>query len=707
MKILILGICITLLISCMQKNFQLKHEINTPVRKGLDVAFAKPGPDSLKLFYSYVKRADGLSEQHFVKATHPFAIRAQFWFDKLDAHVRDEDPIGTADVPKPVPMVAMNQKVNAKPIPQLHCFKNIDIGINIDPGFPNIQVKDFEREAVVNKFCSISEGDDVSLMKVLDGKMLNDMGLRCDVSEAKINKTAAGRFQTSIKCKGEYGIQPILLVRGGYMTVTSPYVSINSGVFTSVSEDVFLGILAHELGHYYRSHNTVNMKHGEYNYFYKITGREGSGKPRPLAKDDPDMDKANAYNEAFRELHSLKSQQIKTNAQLQAAEQAVEDAEKELTESRIGHYTIEQEADHLSAEWLHDLGVNPKVFSAFWVSKADEDCKKSFHDNWKDAMGEPITVGVDTVRDRHHSACFRAFSIDADVANHQFEVPTGGYPGLAGIAGYNDLEEKYPYRDARKLVNDFFPENTVDNQITFDEMKAFISRSAARMKKVASGLPFEGLVNLDFAFKSKSCRNTLKTTSSANIINISINDDCLKNVSGAAFNSKVNAKIEWESENCNLGQYDGEILVDVIPVTDPNSCINDSPLIKGRVELGTKVEPQELRQSQFGDANLVFSDKTYKVSSQGNAPVEIVRSGDEVSVSDYEEVFGGSSSILSRIGTSYNTTFRTDLSRILKVTNLRSKNGVVNGEADFEIRPFKGSFEIIDGELVGPKLRHQ
>ena len=130
---------------------------------------------------------------------------------------------------------------------------------------------------------------------------------------------------------------------------------------------------------------------------------------------------------------------------IRAAEVDSDRALREAYETRLGHYTFEQEADEISAEWLTQVGVNPAaavetyLSIGRWVASqgADasmpfdvgvEECERLYRSGWRAEDGSYKYIALGDYSDPHHSFCYRAFNLDRDIRAHGFAVAPGVTP---------------------------------------------------------------------------------------------------------------------------------------------------------------------------------------------------------------------------------------------------------------------------------------
>ena len=94
----------------------------------------------------------------------------------------------------------------------------------------------------------------------------------------------------------------------------------------------------------------------------------------------------------------------------------------------LGHFSTEQEADELAAEWLSDLKIDPDVtimaMSGLIANLAERaNCLEDFENAWVDANGMDRFIPIGSLRP-HHNTCFRMFNIYHDIRNHGYDQIT-------------------------------------------------------------------------------------------------------------------------------------------------------------------------------------------------------------------------------------------------------------------------------------------
>jgi len=198
-------------------------------------------------------------------------------------------------------------------------------------------------------------------------------------------------------------------------TATSPIVTLTSGLFETLeNESQLAGIIAHELGHYYRSHPA--MWTPKYNFFYYLEKQNPQKKPLP--------------DESLRELGEKAISASKKESPSLEEQEVL----KEAYQKQLGYYTFEQEADDLAIEWLVKIGLHPKALIdkmfIFLQNKeipttdfewGYEKCKSSYLNYWqKDGQYEYVPIG--DFSNPHHSLCYRIFNIDREIRAHRYTL---------------------------------------------------------------------------------------------------------------------------------------------------------------------------------------------------------------------------------------------------------------------------------------------
>jgi Zn-dependent protease with chaperone function len=197
---------------------------------------------------------------------------------------------------------------------------------------------------------------------------------------------------------------------------TSTYVTFTTGyILRMLTEDRVVATLAHELGHFYRSH--VNMPTDVVNYFYSLD-QAHAHMPQP----DPRTIEQTAR---VRE-------KIRNGETDYAAENAL------MKERNLGFYTTEQEADEIALEILANIGLPPNIAlevdleALKWEEESSlpplpgeipyAECMMLRDQAFRDADGKVVSVPVGDPNNAHHNSCFRVFNMLREIQAHRYQL---------------------------------------------------------------------------------------------------------------------------------------------------------------------------------------------------------------------------------------------------------------------------------------------
>jgi len=123
-------------------------------------------------------------------------------------------------------------------------------------------------------------------------------------------------------------------------------------------------------------------------------------------------------------------------------------------DAKIGWYTAEQEADELSLEWTHDLGIDPVEGIKFEVQLGNlfsgpkfgaisqEECVNLYENDWRNEKGEYVILPIVDFMDDHHRSCYRAFNMSREIEAHDF----------SGFANFKRPDAGSPWEDYVAMV---------------------------------------------------------------------------------------------------------------------------------------------------------------------------------------------------------------------------------------------------------------
>ncbi len=692
---------ITLVAGCAKpESSQVKHNTNEPVRANSDFFFAERSKNVKDLYYKKTSKKDKpeIPRDNFVADTHPFAVRVQFWVDKLDAIIRSQDPKATLNVPKPKAMVGMRQDFNANVKSHVYCYSNLNAVINESmegEGEVVDNVEDLEGYDLCNSVHAEKSEEKIEIAKT----WLLYKGISCE-GESEVSEKGKTSTVSVSGCEADgEQIDEKVVVKGLYVFKTSPYITIYSGLFTGGSEEVLVGVLAHELAHYYRTHPSLvgeSRKHAGFGYYYRITGHEGDGKPVQAVLTDDEKELIENLWNVNKAVEGYKGS--KKSDEYKEMVEALELLEELVTEAKIGQYTAEQEADQLAAEWLHLLGFDPRNFSEFWAGIGGDSCKKSFESDWKDEAGELLVRGVGTLVDTHHDGCFRAFSTDRDVINHGFVAPKNGYQGARGVEGYEEIEALSPYSDSQKLVDEFFKEETVHENPDVESISNTIKSFIESLQKVTAGrASVSNLLNLNFALKSPSAIEKVNTNVSSSKITLSGGVSYDQPVGNVTLPSVVSIDAELKADSCEFSS-DMESLTEIIASDDVKDCLNSSKTIEGYSKVTNSIE--------FTKSKLKYDygkDLTLEVSGDKKGPFVVKNEGNSLHIDKYMEEFTGTITYKPYYGLNYKKTIILNKGSKLVASDVIFNETGINAKVIYDVGGASGSFDLVEGEITNLK----
>lgn len=206
------------------------------------------------------------------------------------------------------------------------------------------------------------------------------------------------------------------------ITVSANRIFINTALLKSVeTEAQALSFLAHELGHYYRSHA---LYLGD-SYFYFYWHQKNNPDGRPVADS-----------------HAQKLVEELFEAKKQGKKKLFLKISAELNQKKLGFYTDEQEADEIGVEILNISGISPLEFItasfASWNENPSEkeNCLKLYANGFLDPKKVPVFVPIGGF-ESHHSNCYRIFNISRENKTHKYTSKTS--PTYSNAAEWTKL----------------------------------------------------------------------------------------------------------------------------------------------------------------------------------------------------------------------------------------------------------------------------
>lgn len=219
----------------------------------------------------------------------------KFWVDTIDAELRSRYPDKLLATPKPEVALIRTKSPNAFISSSAYCFK-------ADVAFEGRELGEKDSSNRENEGTLFLSAEGVEIYST---KELNEENIECVSGDSEKIEQYFDYFSdnTTSKCKitsenSQYklsGCKPTMVglntkissVTSVVMLRVAPYVNLNLGMIDIIEDESSLvSIIAHELGHYYRSHS--NKVSGEYNYFYKVEGKSRAAQ-KPIETADKNL----------------------------------------------------------------------------------------------------------------------------------------------------------------------------------------------------------------------------------------------------------------------------------------------------------------------------------------------------------------------------------------------------------------------------------
>ena len=250
-------------------------------------------------FLSHEKQVKSL-----LPTTDAATQRVQFWIDKIDLMLRTRGHEDLALVPRPVGKVIVSNEQNAFVAP-------VPVCLGYTAKFDGLSTKNPGTDAA-------GSGVDQAVVFVRNSGLFAPnkagcvaSGLSPDKQVEQLQWSLKPYPNCSFKVEGttvNFGAECLSgtpqylrdkIQNGSRLRVlaVSNQVTFYSGLFSLFSEDEIVTLIAHELGHYYMSHDTSPDK--LYDHFYQITNSNPLSKPATDEEKDKDgLEVLKAYKQA-------------------------------------------------------------------------------------------------------------------------------------------------------------------------------------------------------------------------------------------------------------------------------------------------------------------------------------------------------------------------------------------------------------------------
>lgn len=252
------------------------HEVDQPTR-GTHAWMWSDVSDAS--YHDVITPLVGLNNSLYIDKNHDLTVWAQSWIDRIDSRIRSEHPEKMANTPRPFAKVIKNGSANAFVAPVPVCF---DIRVKLKNGNANalntldavyFDPKDGIFASWPMQYDCVSGVDHIDEIKGFV-EVFNNASDSCKL---EVNgNTLAGNAQ----CLEGSDVVGAVAARKVVFFQTANYVTLHTGIFPLMTEEALVGVIAHELGHYYRAH--VAHTAAEFDFFYTM-GETNTDK-RPVAE---------------------------------------------------------------------------------------------------------------------------------------------------------------------------------------------------------------------------------------------------------------------------------------------------------------------------------------------------------------------------------------------------------------------------------------
>jgi len=258
---------------------EISHDVDQPTRgtqswHWFDV--------SDQAYHGVITPLIGLDNTQYLDKDHELTVWVQKWVDLIDSKVRSEHPSKLANTPKPIAKVIKEKSANAFVAPIPVCY---DVNVKLKSGSPTatntvdnvfLNAKAGEFSSWPNHYTCVGASNDKAEIE----SYIADYNASSVGCKFKLNSD--GILEGNSKCSLSSDINGAVAAKKLVLLQTANYVTIHTGIFGLMTEEALISVIAHELGHYYRSHVAGAMK--DFDFFYTL-GEQNTAS-RPVAEAD-------------------------------------------------------------------------------------------------------------------------------------------------------------------------------------------------------------------------------------------------------------------------------------------------------------------------------------------------------------------------------------------------------------------------------------
>jgi hypothetical protein len=263
------------------------HEVDRPTRGTQNWMWSEVSDSN---YHSVITPLVGLDNTRYLNSTHELTAWVQGWVDRIDGKIRSEHPQQMANTPKPIAKVIKNGSANAFVAPVPVCY---DVKVKIKGGTPNaantadavyLDAKAGEFSSWPAQYKCVGGEDDLAEVKSFVSTF-NAASTGC-----KFSVSTAGVLEGNNECVRADDLGDTVAAKQVVLLQTANYVTVHTGIFPLMSEEALIGVIAHELGHYYRAH--VTGAASDFDFFYTLGRNNVTVRPVPEADKKEMGDKA-------------------------------------------------------------------------------------------------------------------------------------------------------------------------------------------------------------------------------------------------------------------------------------------------------------------------------------------------------------------------------------------------------------------------------
>lgn len=258
----------------------VKHDADQPTR-GTEAWMWKAAPENQ--FRTIMEQLLGIAADNYLPGDHALVQRTQLWVDRLDAQLRAAHPDALVNVPRPKAQVLKDGSTNAFVAPVPVCYK-LPVKFGSGTATPATTVDtvymDLSKGGLGQWPADINclEGSTAVATLTSVVAKFNSTSVAC-----KYTVTNSGSLVPGAGCSLDADLAGKNAAKSVAFFHTAGFITVHTGLFPAMSEEAFVSVLAHELGHYYRSHTSSSET--EFDFFYTMS--QSAAPSRPVA--DPSL----------------------------------------------------------------------------------------------------------------------------------------------------------------------------------------------------------------------------------------------------------------------------------------------------------------------------------------------------------------------------------------------------------------------------------